>query len=263
MIRKLILFGLVVVFVGAVSAQTPLSEAVQFHVKTIEGENIWLFDLLDNEQKIVVIDFFSTGCGPCQTYAPDYQQAYEAFGSNANNVFFMGINWGSDNQEVHEFDSVFGLSYPSVSGTQGGGNGTYMAYEVLSYPTVIVITPDHQIVEQYIWEPTATHIIDAVVAAGGLYVGTAEKIKPEREFSIHPNPAGHAARLHVETETGADLSYRICNILGEQIFKEKLSLSSGVSSIDLPADQLNNGIYFVKISLGAKVSETLRFVVAH
>lgn len=52
-----LLFGLLVA--GSLSAQTPLEEAVDFHVKDLEGNVIELFPLLD-DQHIVVIDFFST-----------------------------------------------------------------------------------------------------------------------------------------------------------------------------------------------------------
>lgn len=41
-------------------SQTPLAEAVDFHIKTVEGVVIDLFPLLDDQNKIVVIDFFST-----------------------------------------------------------------------------------------------------------------------------------------------------------------------------------------------------------
>ena len=41
-------------------AQTSLTEAVDFHIKTVEGVVIDLFPLLDDQNKIVVIDFFST-----------------------------------------------------------------------------------------------------------------------------------------------------------------------------------------------------------
>ncbi len=120
------------------SSQTLLTEANDFSVKTLEGETIYLFPLLDEENMIVVIDFFSTTCGPCQDYADDFQRSYENFGSNTGNVYFMGINWGNDNEGVHEFDSIFGLTYPTASGTQGGGNIVFnlktKELEVLNLP---------------------------------------------------------------------------------------------------------------------------------
>ena len=54
----MLLSGLIL-FLGT-QAQTQLTEAVDFHVKTIDGTIIDLFPLLDEEHMIVVIDFFST-----------------------------------------------------------------------------------------------------------------------------------------------------------------------------------------------------------
>jgi len=48
------------VFSLGLASQTTLTEAVDFNVKTIEGVTIDLFPLLDGQNKIVVIDFFTT-----------------------------------------------------------------------------------------------------------------------------------------------------------------------------------------------------------
>lgn len=132
-----------------VNAQTNLTEAVDFTVKSTDGEQLHLFEFLDDE-KIVVIDFFSTSCGPCGDYAPDIQASYEDFGSNEGNVIFMGISWGDYNSGVDYFDSIHGVTYPSVSGFEGGGNAVVNEYNILSYPTVVVIQPDRHIFNQYI-----------------------------------------------------------------------------------------------------------------
>jgi len=42
-----------------VKAQTPLTEAVDFAVKDIHGVQHHLFDILDNDEKYVLMDFFS------------------------------------------------------------------------------------------------------------------------------------------------------------------------------------------------------------
>ena len=42
-----------------VKAQTPLTEAVDFTSKDIDGVTHHLFDLLDNQDKYVLIDFFN------------------------------------------------------------------------------------------------------------------------------------------------------------------------------------------------------------
>ena len=247
---------------GFLYAQTPLTEAVDFHLKTIEGETIYLYPLLDDD-KIVVIDFFSTTCGPCQDYAPDFQEAYEEFGENQSNVFFMGINWGDDNDGVNEFDSVFGLTYPSVSGTQGGGNNVFNDYQILSYPTVIIITPDHQIVEQYIWPPTSDSIINAVIKAGGMYVGVDERVQTVADAVVYPNPVTEKAFLKINITSAANIQLEIVDLLGNILFSsEKQFVGKGSNKIEIPVSGLINGLYFVRLNINDTEVITSCFVIA-
>lgn len=244
------------------SAQTQLTEAVNFHVKTVEGTPYWLFDLLEQD-KIVVIDFFTTSCGPCQEYAPDFQQAYEEFGENQSNVFFIGINYGEDNASIREFDSLFSLSYPSVSGIQGGGDYVYADYQIEAYPTVIVITPDQQIVEQFLWPPSFDNIVDAVLEAGGLYVGTREKQKFSTRAKIYPNPASTESVLELSLDHPANLQYQIIDLMGAVVYQsEKTSENKTTELFNIPVGKLQNGLYFVRILANEKAIYTKQFVVA-
>lgn len=258
------IFILILVLVSGIflRAQTPLTEAIDFHVKTLEGDPIYLFPLLD-DNKIVVIDFFSTTCGPCQDYAPDFQEAFEEFGENQSNVFFMGINWGDDNDGVREFDSIFSLTYPTVSGIQGGGNYVYLDYEILAYPTVIIITPDHQIVEQHIWPPTSENIINAVIEAGGLYVGVDSENEILENAVIYPNPVTDKAILKLNVVESASFDFDLIDILGNIIYSsEEHFLNSGNNNLNLPTSGLANGLYFVKIKSNGFALDTYRFIVA-
>jgi thiol-disulfide isomerase/thioredoxin len=162
-----LLIATLISFSNHVIAQVSIDTAVDFSVKDVNSVSHHLFDYLDND-KIIVIDFFTTNCGPCQTYASHVSQAYEYFGCNEGNVIFLGMNWGSNNDEVRIFDSLWGAHYPSVSGLQGGGNGVVDNYQVLSYPTVAIITPDRLIANHLIWPPAYDSIVQEVLASGGI-----------------------------------------------------------------------------------------------
>ena len=245
-----------------VTGQTPLTEAKDFHVKTPEGITIKLFPLLDEEQKIVVIDFFSTTCGPCQDYADDFQAAYETFGSNGNNVFFVAINYGDDNAGVIAFDSTYGVTLPSVSGLQGGGDGVYIDYEIQAYPTVIVITPDHQIVEQFVWPPTQENIIDAVYNVGGIVVGVPETALNNKAI-IFPIPIRQKGFFKINLDREAKLRLDIYNLVGNKLTESVVSqLNKGDNSIELNVRDLENGFYFLRYQIDNQPSETVRFVVS-
>jgi len=153
-------------FAGISKAQVAIDTALDFTVKDLVGVQHHLFDYLD-AGNYVVIDFFTTNCGPCQTYASEVSASFDYFGCNGGNVVFLGMNWGSDNQAVHDFDSTWGAYYPSVSGLQGGGNGVVDLFQVQSYPTVILIAPDRTILNNHIWPPERDTINAEVLAAGG------------------------------------------------------------------------------------------------
>jgi len=250
------------IFIQFSMAQTLLTEAENFNVKTIDGVPIWLFPILDEEEKIVVIDFFSTTCGPCQDYADDFQRSYEAFGSNTGNVFHMGINWGNDNQGVHDFDSIFGLTFPTVSGTQGGGNNVYDQYEIQSYPTVIIIKPDHQIDNPYIWVPSEENIEEAIIVAGGIFVGTEESIDERGSLRFYPNPVTENGLIGFDLKKPGIVKYKIVNILGELLFSgERYFTTGGRQDIPLSVSQFSEGLYFVNLIKGTEPTETISFIV--
>jgi len=236
-------------------SQTTLDTAVNFHVKTIDGLPIWLFDLLEIDNKIVVIDFFSTACGPCQDYAPDFQASYEDFGESSSNVYYMGINWGADNDQVRTFDSIYNLTYPTVSGVQGGGNGVFNDYNILSYPTVIVIVPeDHLIKNQEIVPPVRDSINKAVIAAGGILVGVDENAINNEKLIIYPNPVLNNVTISINLEKRSSVSISIFDLLGREKHKLPPHLySAGNVSIPIEHRNLENGIYFVKVKYKNKV----------
>ena len=262
--KKLILLLITAIAFNFASSQTTLEEAVDFNVKTIYGEPIQLFPILDNENKIVVVDFFSTTCGPCQDYAPDFQACYEKFGYNEGNVYFIGINWGNDNQGVKEFDSIFGLTFPSASGSQGGGNIVYGDYDILSYPTIILITPDHNIVEQYITPPDEETITNAIIAAGGLMVNTPDILIEKNDINIFPNPVVSKGDVEFSISTSSVVQLKMINLMGQEVYKSSPEYKiKGEVKLSFPTYDLQSGFYIVEIVANNETIGTARISVSH
>lgn len=162
-----ILLLFILLFSGIARSQVAIDTATDFTVKDVNGNQHHLYGYLDAGD-YVVIDFYTTNCGPCQTYASEVSASFDYFGCNGGNVVYMGINWGSDNDAVRLFDSIWGANYPSVSGLQGGGNNVVDAYQVQSYPSVILIAPDRSILNNHIWPPLRDTINAEVLTAGGI-----------------------------------------------------------------------------------------------
>lgn len=134
----------------SLNAQTTLTTAVDFTVTDVHGNTHTLFDYLA-DGKHVVIDFFFTTCGPCQASVPTINDAYTQFGCNTAEVVFLSIDTGDDDAEVLAFENDFNSLLPAVSGLQGGGDAVVNQYGVGAFPTIVLIAPNQQIIEQDIW----------------------------------------------------------------------------------------------------------------
>jgi thiol-disulfide isomerase/thioredoxin len=185
-LRKLLILFTFLLVTHYVNAQTSLDTAVNFTVKDVNGVTHRLYEYLEQD-KIVVIDFFTITCGPCSTYAPLISESYTHFGCNTSNVIFLGINWGADNAGVIDFGETNGVNYPEISGTEGNGNHVVEDYGVLSYPTVIVIMPDSYIAEKYIWPPTTEHLDSVISAHGGLFSACTTPVSSHNEAPVATN----------------------------------------------------------------------------
>lgn len=249
------LFGVV----NCMKAQTTLDTAVNFSVKDIHGYTHKLFPLLDSNN-YVVIDFFTTSCGPCTTYAPEFQQAYMHYGENQNGVYFLGISWGASNTMVHDFDSTYGLTYPSVSGSQGNGNSVITDYNILSYPTVIVIAPDRSIKNQFVYPPDFQTLDSTITAIMGISTAVAPSIESIKS-GIFPNPATTAVTLTQSLTKSASIEIRITSLLGEtKIATRPAWAQAGRFQQKINVENLSSGIYFVKVSANGETLSTFKFV---
>lgn len=232
-------------------AQTTLDTAVNFSVKDTYGNTIELFPILD-QNKFVVIDFFSTACGACQLYAPDMQAAYEAFGCNEGNVFVMGIDKGNDNIDVILFDSIYGIQYPGISGNEGGGNLVHMNYELQGTPTVVVIDPDRSIAVKQVYPPNTANLVDTILWAGGLLAscmtGIAESSAGEN-LKIWPNPAGDVIHTAFQRIHSGPVGFEVIDMAGNRVLMvESEWLGPGSHAVQINSSALRSGIYLLRMT---------------
>lgn len=226
----------------AVNAQTLLDEAVELNVKDIQGNVYSLFEILDSG-KHVVIDFYSASCGYCQLYAPDVQASYVKFGENNGDVFFMTIDKGHTNAEIAEFDETYGVTMPSISGMEGGGNNAHLLFEIQATPSVILIAPDHTILEHMIWPATTENIDTALLNAGLTMVGV-DVIDVSEKPSIYPNPV--TDKLFVDVSNIKDPSdVALFDMLGNKRASVDIHIGQIIEIPDII--NLPQGIYFISV----------------
>lgn len=200
-------------------AQTSLDTAVNFTVKDVNGITHLLHEYLEQD-KIVVIDFFTITCGPCTIYAPLISESYSHFGCNTSNVVFLGINWGADNAGVENFGITYGVHYPEISGTEGNGNHVVADYGILSYPTVILILPDSYIAEKFIWPPSTEHLDSIIMEHGGILADcntpVSEHMEPRMMTNriVSVNPSAGQSFLDCTTTVTGKSWVEVCSLSG-------------------------------------------------
>lgn len=244
-------------FTSPVMAQVTIDTAIDFSVKDVNSITHHLFNYLDND-KIVVLDFFTTNCGPCQTYASQVSQAYEYFGCNEGNVVFIGINWGSDNDDVRIFDSLWGAHYPSVSGLQGGGNRVVDSFQVQSYPTVAIITPDHLIANHWIWPPAYDSIVQEVILNGGLPAQCTVSTNniPEEDSFIRILSTGELL-IDPGRFNGGEMVLSIYSVTGMQLYEIQI-VENNLKIINLA---LKKGLYLGVLKSNNKLLGTVKVII--
>jgi hypothetical protein len=252
--KKLLLLISFIALTASLRAQTPLTTAVDFTVTTVEGPSFNLFNKLA-ENKYVVIDFFYYGCVPCQQTAPKVNGAYEYFGCNTSNVFFIGMDAGDNTAQTIAFGTDFGAHYPAASGTDGGSDAVNTTYGITAYPTVIMIAPNHSIIEQDIWPiADAAYLYNLVQTNGGVAktcpaAGIEDNtVSQNINLLIMPNPTTGQAKIYFESKAGASYDIRVYDLLGQEVYNHNISSAMGGNvSYVIQSGSLATGTYVVKI----------------
>jgi thiol-disulfide isomerase/thioredoxin len=151
-------------------SQTNLTTAVDFTVTDVHGEIYNLFSILDSG-KYVIIDFFFTTCPPCIASVPVLNQSFLDYGCNTGEIFYISMDIGDTDAEVLQYENNYGGLLPSVSGVNGGGDAVNYTYGIGAYPTVVLIAPDHTILEQDIYPVT---LISSVLPNNGLNMASCD-----------------------------------------------------------------------------------------
>ncbi len=236
-----------------------------FTVTDIHGESHNLYAYTASG-KYVYIDFSFVACGPCQGFAPKFNEFYDKYGCNEGDVIcisMFGLASQNDNDvDVQGFEDTYGGSFnhgPAVS-MDGGAGPVDSDFNPSAYPTICLINPDNEIIELDIWpvdtiaDLEATFPSDFNPSPMSCSSASTSDFAQESIFSIYPNPYdGELVSVKLINSDTAEVT--IHNILGGKVFAYQMTSSKQTINTNL-----TTGTYFVTIQTNTG-SETRKLIV--
>ena len=117
--------------------------APNFTLLDTDGNNV---SLSDYEGKVVIINFWTTWCGPCRYEIPDLVQLYEKYNKD---LIVLGISLDYDGPAVvPQFEErLGGVNYPLL---YGNNNISNLYGGVTGVPTTFIIDRNMQVFKKYL-----------------------------------------------------------------------------------------------------------------
>lgn len=111
------------------------------------GKTISLSDYIGkNNNKVVLIDFWASWCGPCLTEMPNVVSAYNEFKGKGFEI--IGISLDEDRTAWTKSIKKMNMTWPQMSDLKGWNSELSAPYEINSIPFTLLVDKDGNIIAQ-------------------------------------------------------------------------------------------------------------------
>lgn len=243
-----------------------IKQADDFTITTTDGVTRNLYNTLDSG-KTVFVDIFYTTCYYCQLYSPVIEEAYQETGAGEGDVEFWGIsnNLFDTNWVIDQYKENYNVSNP-CAGPWGGG---LTAFSIIvngqpfyGFPTYCVICPDRNIYFDVCYPPVAAcfypYFENCTVGVNDDLVNKAQP----GIISVYPNPSSEGVFLDYYSKNPAPVIIGFYNLPGEKVTASTFDASSGFQTLFISTNQLQDGIYFMKIFQEGKMIGSQKILIS-
>lgn len=200
-----------------------------FTMTDIKGVEKSLYEQLDNN-KIVVINFFSTTCGSCITGVPYMESAFQTYETEMQKVVFWGIETRqATNEEVEQFCTENNASYTCFSTLNQ--EEVLTLYDINYTPQYWVIIPEGK-VKQVGVQGISTLLNDILSASS-------EDKKEEDVVLNYSN-----SKFVIQLPNSKKSIFEIYDVSGKMIFSKEISSKNQT----IETSNLKKGIYIARIT---------------
>ena len=119
------------------------SEQISFVMEDINGNQVSVKDVF-SKNKITIIDFWASWCGPCRREMPSVVEAYKAY--KAKGLEVVGVSLDTDMAAWKKAITDLNITWPQMSDLKGWQNAGAALYGVRSIPATVLINQEGKIV---------------------------------------------------------------------------------------------------------------------
>lgn len=241
--------GLCLLIVLSCSAhgQVP-AEATDFTLTDCDGIEQHLFSKLE-DGNVVVIEF-EMGCTPCvggRKALAKIQQQFEATHPGKLQIFTMGFSANMKCATVQSWMSTNNFAGPAFAGDADVISG-YNAESGM--PTIVVLGgSDHTILY---WRGAFSNKDTVAIKAAISQVLSSASVGEDaasKGLKVYPNPSKGHAMLSLTLAEQSNVDVAIFNTVGVKVRSVyKGVLAAGEQQLELLADKLSNGTYYIHVT---------------
>ena len=114
-----------------------------FTQNDISGQPVDLHKAISGN-KVTLIDFWASWCGPCRAEMPNVKACYEKYKDKGFSI--VGISFDQDLQAWKDATTQLGITWPQLSDLKGWQCKAAEVYYIRSIPSTILFSPDGKVI---------------------------------------------------------------------------------------------------------------------
>lgn len=252
MFKNIIIFTLLIISINLYAQKnTNLPIVPDFKIITSTHDTLQLYTIL-NEGKTVILDLFQVNCSRCRKDYPSIDTAFLLFGSNKNNIVFIGISNADSNDAINQFINAYNIHFPCV-GIEGSGDSIINLLSVQNgifrFPTYAVICPTDKTLYWNTNNPLTIHGFDQIISnCSSNNITESSKLTGDEKVKIFPNPTTDFINVEIKLEHTANLKCDLLGSMGEKLSSQEYNeVHNGISKFKIFFNGMREGNYYLTI----------------